>query len=845
MVAGDRVTIGTPLDTVRMYILDEDKTHVPDGVKGEIYVAGAQVMRGYLNNAAESVERFLLDPWYPDEPMYRTGDYGIRGHDQRVTYLGRIDRVAKVRGCRVELAGVEHAIMSLQGIAQCAAIAVNGTLVAYISVGTAHTDAEAVADIRQSLGEILPSAWVPTVILPIKKFPKNANGKADNKTLEAMYCSSVVANEALLSSSSLSSIRDKLAEQWRQVLQLGSKTSFQDDDDFLRLGGHSILLMLLATRLTASFGFKITVRKLVAAPSFRGHLDVIQHQLMSNGAKNALGLTNEAEDSAPNNHCGPESSLERLTELERQVWFQYQVATTVTTFNIASVLHISGKVDLGRLSDSLNTALSSDPVLCSNMTEGSEGPKRIISASIPMVRQVTQLDVTAEVNYRFDLERDALIRVHLVQDVDNENAHSTLLKLVIVTTHAIADLGTIQNLLRLTSMAYTGGEVTKHETLQHLDSSIWTQRPSLEDRTFWKTYLSAHGYDDGRQSLLRSTFLPSPLATFQGGSRTREFSGRVVTTINKLARRLGITCHQIGLAAAALLLQWLSGEDDIVLGAPNANRSSSADVEALGQFLDRLPVRVTIPKAPNEGDTALNTILVEVRNSSLKALAHAIPFSDILAIHGFPNGQLHHPLFECMVTFHTLGAGLHNWLQLPGCDVSASPQFADGSKFPLMLEWFELGPDRWSLHIEHDPSYIHPGAIGIFENALAIILNAMADERSLSELQIQLGELNVPYSESSEGSPRSSSSYSSPRSSNSCYSLSVDKMAATIQSEMSACLGPTSEVLDTNCSFFAAGADSMAVISLRRRMRNLGIDLSVRAIFVARTPLKLAELVLL
>jgi non-ribosomal peptide synthetase component F len=96
-----------------MYILDEGQQPVPEGAKGEIYVAGIQVMRGYLQASRMSATSVLPDPWFTGERMYRTGDFGARGHDGRVTYLGRIDRQVKLRGFRVELAEVEQAVMSI------------------------------------------------------------------------------------------------------------------------------------------------------------------------------------------------------------------------------------------------------------------------------------------------------------------------------------------------------------------------------------------------------------------------------------------------------------------------------------------------------------------------------------------------------------------------------------------------------------------------------------------------------------------------------------------------------------------------------------------------------------
>ncbi|KAH6603984.1 acetyl-CoA synthetase-like protein [Trichoderma cornu-damae] len=120
------------------------------------------------------------------------------------------------------------------------------------------------------------------------------------------------------------------------------------------------------------------------------------------------------------------------------------------------------------------------------------------------------------------------------------------------------------------------------------------------------------------------------MATFRGISRTLEFHGDMVITLNSLIKRLGITHHQMALAIAALLLQWLVDEDDIILGAPNANRSSPVEQNALGQFLDRLPIRIKLDSQQSpQGEIGLTQILTNVRISALQSLANAIPFTEI------------------------------------------------------------------------------------------------------------------------------------------------------------------------------------------------------------------------
>ncbi|KAM0255919.1 hypothetical protein ACHAQJ_005320 [Trichoderma viride] len=654
MVPGDVITIGVPSDTVRIYILDEKQNHVPHGAQGEIYLAGVQVLQQYINSPEQTALRILPDPWCPEDRMYRTGDYGICGKDNRVTYTGRMDRQVKIRGFRVELDGVEQAILSepvADNICQCSVIAIDGTLVAYIKFSSEelHSSIEdRISRLRDRLDKTLLPSWVPQLFISLHDFPTSTNGKVDNKVLEDMYRSRTPLREEAVQRLPMlptdSGIEHKLAEAWREVLQLQPHVHLEYSDNFFGLGGHSVLTMLLATKLTSIFEVKVTARELLPAPAFQDQVNTIERLL---SVKEINTHQKDSRSDAKFLKNGRNAlPTEALTDLERQVWLQYQVAETVTAFNIANILTISGQVDYSKLLYSFNAALASDPVLSCNFVEGPDGPRRVIRDATPRVREVAQLDIAAEINLAFNLEHDELIRLHFIQQSE-EKEHRLITQIVIVTSHSIADLATVQNLLRLVSAAYAGENTAVHKTPQHLYSSQWQYNPSLPEQNFWKTYLKGHDARRSQSSYFQLPLLPSTMATFHGSSRTRKFIGDTITTLNSLIKRLGITHHQMALTVASLLLQWLLDEDDIILGAPNANRSSSIERDALGQFLDRLPIRIRLDNS-RSGNTGLNLtqVLVDVRDSALQALANAIPFSKILESLNVLSGDLKHPIFD-------------------------------------------------------------------------------------------------------------------------------------------------------------------------------------------------------
>ncbi|PKK53446.1 hypothetical protein CI102_1861 [Trichoderma harzianum] len=845
MIQGDVITIGKASATARMYLLDEKQNPVPKGVQGEIYLAGVQVLERYINAPEQTALRVLPDPWHPKERMYRTGDYGICVKDGRVIYMGRIDRQVKIRGFRIELDGVEHAILSepaIDDISQCAVLAIDGLLVAYITFGSKNSQTptqERIDRLRNRMLETQLPSWVPQQIVPITDFPKSVNGKVDNKALEQMYRSRSFHHDETVPGPSISTdvngVESKLSEAWCEILQLIPPVRLSPEDNFFSLGGHSVLVLLLATKLTGIFAVEITTRELLPSPVFQDQVNAIKHLLETK--RGSEGHTKEPIRS----HALP---IGKLTELEKQVWFQYQVGTTVTAFNIANILTVNGQIDYTRLVNSVNTALVSDPVLSCNFVEGPDGLRRVIRSSAPQVREVEQLDIASEINYAFDLEHDELIRVHIIRQPEELGGteKTSMTEIVITTSHSIADLATLQNLLRLVSTAYAGKVIKAHKEPQHLSSSHWQYTPTMLEQSFWREYLRKDDAESSKLSHFKVPLLPSVTAAFHGTSRICEFRGNLITRLNALIERLGITHHHMALTVAALLLQWLMKEDDIVLGAPNANRCTSIEREALGQFLDRLPIRILLdcPRSTS-GGASLTQILTNVRDSAITALTNAIPFSKILEALNISSGGLQHPIFDCMVTFHLRNNSLDKWLQLPDCDVTVSPRFAEGAKFPLMLEWFELDADYWSLHIEHDTNRLPNAIIDTIEHVLEAILEAIADECLLLDLHTRLADATEASSSSMDHNGTSVSNGGPPRVPGLGLLLPFSEVINMIQTEMKLCLDKVDVQILPNTSFFSVGADSNAAIALRHRLRALGLEVPLRAIFTAKSPMEIAR----
>ncbi|GCE43503.1 hypothetical protein Rhow_007733 [Rhodococcus wratislaviensis] len=235
--------IGRGLPGLHVYVLDGRLHPVPPGVTGEMYVAGAQVSRGYLGRPALTSGRFVPDPFVPGDRMYRSGDLGRWNAHGQLEYLGRNDLQVQVKGYRIELGEVESALLANEGVAQAAVAARGDRLVGYVvpEAGVA-IDPAVIAD---AATERLASHMVPAAVVVLDAMPLTVNGKLDRKALpEPDFGQRVTAGRGPVTET-----ERILADLYAEVLGLDSVGV---DDSFFALGGDSIMSIQLVTRAKAA-----------------------------------------------------------------------------------------------------------------------------------------------------------------------------------------------------------------------------------------------------------------------------------------------------------------------------------------------------------------------------------------------------------------------------------------------------------------------------------------------------------------------------------------------------------------------------------------------------------------
>jgi len=258
-------TIGRPLANTRVYIVDASLRPVPVGVPGELLIGGEGLARGYLGRPALTAERFIPDPFGAGERLYRTGDLARFLPDGEIEYLGRIDHQVKIRGFRIELGEIEAALLKHDSVREAVVVAREAAagdlrLVAYLS--GVDGNVPAVPELRAYLKETLPEHMIPSLFVALERLPLTPNGKVDRKALPAPEQSRPDTGEGYVAPRG--PVEEMLAGIWSEVLgaeRVGA------EDNFFDLGGHSLLVTQVASRVRTAFGVELPLRALFENPT--------------------------------------------------------------------------------------------------------------------------------------------------------------------------------------------------------------------------------------------------------------------------------------------------------------------------------------------------------------------------------------------------------------------------------------------------------------------------------------------------------------------------------------------------------------------------------------------------
>jgi hypothetical protein len=574
--------------------------------------------------------------------LYKTGDLARYLPDGNMMFLGRVDHQVKVRGFRVEPGEIEVALGQHAAVREAIVVVredVPGEkrLIAYIvprDWGSEIRDSaernlqspisNLQSELRAFLKQLLPDYMIPSAFVLLDALPLTPTGKIDRQALPAPELARADMEQPIVMPRT--PLEVTLVGIWAEVLghkQIGIH------DNFFELGGHSLLATQLIARLRTALQVELPVRVLFEAPTvaeLAERIATMQQTVLRQPAGPIAGATRE----------GPLP----LSFAQQRLWFLDQLAPGSPFYNIAAAVQLHGLLDVAALDYGLSALVQRHETLRTTFELHEEQPVQVIAPALPLplpcidlqdctpAQQEQQVRELAEAAAQqpFDLSRGPLIRATILRLAPHEHV------LLLTLHHIIADgwsIGVLVREIAASYLAHSSGQPAQLAPLplQYADYAIWQRQwvgsgAAAAQLAYWKAQLAGP--------------LPAhelPIAqprregmSFHGAAQPVALSSDLTAALVALSRQENATLFMTLLAAFAMLLHRYTGDEDIIIGSPIANRTWPELEGLIGFFVNMLPLRIDL-----SGNPSVRDMLQRVREVCLEAYAHQdLPFDRVI-----------------------------------------------------------------------------------------------------------------------------------------------------------------------------------------------------------------------
>ncbi|KFE69484.1 non-ribosomal peptide synthetase [Hyalangium minutum] len=714
-------SIGRPIANARIYILDRMRRPVLPGVIGELYIGGAGVTRGYLNRPELSASRFFPDP-FSDAPaarMYASGDLAQFRADGTLAFHGRVDRQVQVRGVRVEPGEIEAVLAEYPGVSAAAVVGVdsqgNGDIRLVGFAACASQNPPGADALASYLGEKLPEVMVPRQIIILSELPLTPNGKVDSAALEARAREEQVHTEHIAPRTPHEEI---LAGIWSAVL---GQDRIGVEEDFFALGGHSLKATQVIARAREAFGIDLPVRAIFE----RRTIALLAEAVAGHGASSEPIPRLEQSGDGP------------LSPGQESLWFIDALGGNTEAYNVPLVIRLTGTLDTAAVARALALLVERHEVLRTTFHERAGVPVQRIGpspASVLSSEDVTpellERRISEEITTPFSLTTGPLFRARLFRQAPDTHT------LVINQHHIIVDAWSVSVLLREFCIAYAAFASGERPELPELpnrytDWVAWQNQRLVAGRleeglAYWRQTLKG-----APQVLTLPGDRPRPTRqSFRGKTLSFALEGSIGRRLEALSRGSGASLFMTLLSAFAAYLGRLSGQDEIVIGSPTANRDRRETEGMVGYFLNTIALRIDLSEDP-----PFTELLQRVRKAALDGYSYQdIPFEKVVAALELPRALSHNPLFQVMFSLQGQSGGE---IQLPGVRATLPTTESPTSKFDLTL-FVEPREDSFACLLEYNTDIFDEDRIRRMATHLVRVLEAVAEEPELRVSEVPL-----------------------------------------------------------------------------------------------------------
>ncbi|MCL2560526.1 MAG: amino acid adenylation domain-containing protein, partial [Turicibacter sp.] len=622
----ERNLIGSPLANTTIYILDEHKRLVPKGSIGEMYIGGVQVSRGYIKQPELTAERFIANPYQTEEQklvgwndrIYQTGDLVRMLEDGTLEYHGRNDFQVKVRGFRIELGEIETALLQVTGISQVYVTALGEEGSQYL--GAYYVSEEEIDQeiLESELGSRLPAYMIPSAYQQMLEFPLTVNGKLDRRALPAIGFDSNV--EYVAPSTEMESIVAQSYTETLEVAQVGI------NDDFFKLGGHSLRALRLVNLLEEYTGKAIEVRHVFEAPKVAQLASLLE------------GLEASTYERIPK---VKEKDFYTMSSAQKRMYLLWKFSPNEVTYNMPAMLRFDERLDESRLTEAINQLTERHEILRTTFTEKAGDLVQVVRAVLKtriLVREMSESEVKSwyEGSIKaFDLEAGPMYRVEIARTSERDY--------LFVDMHHIISDGMSSTIFVRELNALMAGLELPPLSRQYKDYSAWMTALDLsQSEDYWRDRLAEYPV------LALQTDYPRPAEqVFHGAMEQLILDKETTRKIKQLIRQHNVTAYMFFMALISTLLGKLANQGDLIIGSPVSGRIHRDTESMLGMFVNTLAMRMK-----PVGEKTFVSYLEEVKAQTLEAQSHQVyPFEDLVEKLSDSRDASRHPLFDVLVAY--------------------------------------------------------------------------------------------------------------------------------------------------------------------------------------------------
>ena len=722
--AAGPVPIGRPIANTRLYLLNPGFQPVPSGVAGELWIGGSGLARGYLGRPDLTAERFVPDPFSPEDGgvpgarLYRTGDLVRRRPDGDLEFLGRIDDQVKIRGFRIEPAEIEVALTAHPQVAEAVVAARDAEegkrLVAYFVPWEGC--APSAADLHAFASERLPEPMVPAVFVALPALPLTPNGKIDRRALPEPDAAESAAT-AYTPPRTL--VEDLLAGIWAHVLGVDRVGI---DHPFFSLGGDSIRSLQVVS-LASERGLKLTLEDLFQQPTIRSLARRARWKEEGEGEATSEPFSLV---SASERERLPRSVVDAypLARLQAGMLFHSEYSAGSAIYHDLHSFRLRGRYDGELLKAALQRVVHRHPVLRTSFDLSGE-PLQLVHEQVPAPVTIEDLRhlgeeergravalwLDRERHRGFDYSRPPLLRFHLHRLGEDSFQFTLSFHHAVLDGWSAASL--LTELFRLyTSLLEGSASVEEAPVPVSFRDFVRLERSALaspQTRELWQRHLA-----DAEPGRLPRWPVP-PTASPRAHDLSHAVPAGVAEGLWALARSLSVPLKSVLLAAHLRVVSFVSGQEDVVTGFVSNGRPEHVDSDqVLGLFLNTLPLRVRL------GGETWSELAQAAFDLEREILPHRrYPLADLQSERG---GQ---PLFETVFNF------LHYHVYEVLRDVSSVEVLErygyEETNFPLGTTFqLELGGLGIYLQLNYSDSQISREQVEAIRDIYLRALEAMA-----------------------------------------------------------------------------------------------------------------------